>query len=425
MIMKTKKSINLASLLFLTTVLFIFFNSCDKNFNNNDTPTPSTNVGDTLWVHQVPGDINVMYIHDTPLAIGLDGSIYYDAYGSWNGDVTEPDRIYAVNKNDGSLKWKTEPLGTWMLSDIMVGDDGTIYVENYTKIYSINPATGAINWEWEVPQTLPLDGRDVYTYEGLGGLALANNGDIITKTNQSGVYYRAMYCISSDGAMKWHRFISATNIPITIGYGGTIYDFERDASYLGLLTATNPNTGALIWSMPAALVSGANNITIADNGNIITLIHTDTLACINPENHNFIWKTAASTVQDYKYISPDGFIYLYDQLGTYLYNVTTGNKEAGPVLLPHSTTFDSKGHLLGIISDYNPYLTVTDNAGEIIWENRMDGFYGWSVAISSDNIVYVANAKKLYAIQSDAPLANKGWPKYSHDNRNTFNYSKH
>ncbi len=423
--MKTKKSINLASLLLLTMVLFFSFNSCDKIFNDDNPLKPSASVGDTLWVHQVPGDLNEMYIRDAPLAIGLDGSLYYDAYGSWNGNPTKPDRIYAVNKNDGSLKWKSEPLGTWMLSDIMVGDDGTIYVENGASLFSINPNTGAINWEWKVPQTLPLDGNDVYTYGGLGGLALANNGDIITKANQSGSYHRAMYCISSDGTMKWYRFIGAENNPITIGEGGTIYDFEHDAS-TQLLTASNPNTGELIWTMHAATGSGANNITIADNGNIITLIHTDTLICINSNNHNTLWRTPAGTWQDYKTISPDGFLYLYDQFtGTYLYNITTGNQEAGQVTLPHLYNFDSKGHLVGIISDNDPYLSVTDNTGEMIWKNRMDAFYGRTVAISSDKIVYIANGKKLYAIQGDAPLANKGWPKFSHDNRNTFNYSKH
>jgi len=203
-------------------------------------------------------------------------------------------------------------------------------------LYSIDPNTGAFNWVWEVPHTLSLDGNDIFTYGELGGMALANNG------------------------------------------------------------------------------------------NIITLFSTDTLVCIDPENHNIIWRTPASTWQDYKFISPDGFLYLYDQFtGFYFYNVSTGIQEGGPLTLPTRPTFDSGGHLVGVFSDNDPYLIVTDNTGKMIWENRMDGFYGWSVAISSDNIVYIANGKKLYAIQSDAPLANKGWPKFSHDNRNTFNYSKH
>jgi len=47
----------------------------------------------------------------------------------------EAERIYAVNKTDGSLKWKTEPLDMWHLnSNIMIGDDGTIYIEAYTKL---------------------------------------------------------------------------------------------------------------------------------------------------------------------------------------------------------------------------------------------------------------------------------------------------
>jgi len=151
------------------------------------------------------------------LIVEKDGSIYYSASGgqaNW-----ESSRIYAINKTDGSLKWKTEPLAIWHLnSNIVVGDDGTIYVLSYTKLYSIDPNTGAFNWVWEVPHTI----GDYYTYGEVGGLALANNGDLIFKTNGGGSYYRALYCVGSDGQTKWHHFIGAEGTPITIGYNGTI-----------------------------------------------------------------------------------------------------------------------------------------------------------------------------------------------------------
>ena len=56
------------------------------------------------------------------MAIGTDGSIYYLADG---GMATwEATRVYAINKDDGSLKWKTDALEIWHPnSNIIVADD--------------------------------------------------------------------------------------------------------------------------------------------------------------------------------------------------------------------------------------------------------------------------------------------------------------
>jgi len=58
----------------LTITFFVFFTSCGIN---SDTPIPSSNVGDTLWIHEKPVVENTTWIRDMPMAIGKDGSIYY------------------------------------------------------------------------------------------------------------------------------------------------------------------------------------------------------------------------------------------------------------------------------------------------------------------------------------------------------------
>ncbi|NIA19508.1 MAG: hypothetical protein GWP07_03620 [Xanthomonadaceae bacterium] len=79
-------------------------------------------------------------------------------------------------------------------------------------------------------------------------------------------------------------------------------------------------------------------------------------------------------------------------------------------------TIDSLGRLCGTMGS-DGHLSINDSAGTVVWEN--------SIAISSDKVIYIANGKKVYALQGDATLASSGWPKYSHDNRNTSNVNKH
>jgi len=403
-------------ILLISAIIISFSSSCEKD----DDITVST--GDTLWIHQIPQGEKEHWIDAKPLAIGYDGTIYYSAGGgSSNWD---PESIYAVNKSDGSLKWQTQALATWHInSNVIVGDDGTVYVASYTKLYSINPADGSFNWVWEVPETITVNGNDLYTYGELGPMTLANNGDLIIKTTGDGSYYRALYCIGSGGTMKWYRFIGSENTDIVIGKYGEIIDFEHD-DVGQKLTVSNADDGSLMWSIPANVISAADNITIADNGDIITFIHTDSLIRVNPLTHSVLWKTAASTSSDAKTFDSDGNLFLYDQwAGCSVYDISTGTLIKSDVNLPQNPVIDSKNQLMGIISDWHPHMSVTDNSGNIIWESNID-ISGNSIAVSDDNIIYFSDSKNVYAVQGDAGLNKNAWPKMSHDNRNTNNYSK-
>ena len=419
-----KKLIHFSLVAGLLVTIFWLTPSCDLlTTPNNPDSTQQTVLGDTLWSHQLTWTTNELWINEAPLALGKDGSIYYTASGGQSN--WEAERVYALNKTDGSLKWKTEPLAIWHLnSNVMVGDDGTIYVASYTKLYSIDPSSGSFNWVWEVPQTLPgNDGNDVYTYGELGNIALANNGDIITKTTGSGSYYRALYCIGTDGTMKWHRFIGSENNPITIGYQGTIYDYEHDNNGL-FLTASNPTTGQLIWSIPSSIGDGNANVTIADNGDVIAHIANDTIIRIDPEDNHTIWKTVATMNYKNMVFGAQGSLYLYDQwTGTSIVDIQTGKVVGDPISgISSSPVIDSKEHLIGFFYSSN-HTGAIDNTGKIIWESKVAGF-AKSTIISDEKIVYSSNSKTVYAIQSDAGMAKSNWPRFSHDNRNTFNFSK-
>ena len=416
---------NLFKILPLIILLTVqtFFSGCFR-LDDIFAPDNINNPGDTLWTHQLPEQDPAHYIGKA-LAIGTDGTLYYEASGgqaNW-----DPVQIYAVNKSDGSLKWESEPLMSWHINgfDLMVGDNGNIYVTSEYKLYSINPADGSFNWVWEVPQTLPGEnGNDVYSYGELGPMALTNDNDIIIKTTGGGSYYRALYRIGNDGTMQWFRFIGSEETPIIIGKDGTIFDQEHSTE--GLLTATDPENGSLIWSIPAISGSAYNNMIITNGGDIITKTSGDTLARINPANGDTVWTVSAGTWQDDKYMDADENIILFDQFtGSYIYNSSNGAVIQTELPLPHGIAIDSKNQIYGTLSDSDPILSVTDEDGNIIWQYEVGQVGYFSPSISDDKTVYwITGDQRIISLKTDAELAHSGWPKFSHDKRNTFNSNK-
>jgi outer membrane protein assembly factor BamB len=413
--MKKLNSIILSA--FFAIFLFLYFGSCETK---KEDPKPTTQVGDTLWIHTKPALENTTYISNMALAIGKDGTVYYEADGgtlNW-----ESSRIYAINKNDGSLKWKTEPLAIWHPnSNILVDDNGVIYMLSYTKLYSINPETGAFNWEWEVPTTILHDGNEVYSYGEVGGLALADNGDLIFKTNGSGVYYRAMYCVSPQGNTRWYRVIGATINNITIGYYGTIYDYQSDMG-VKYLYAIYPEDGSVRWRKKLNYhEAAANNIVVNQNGHLICS-SSDSLALVNVDIGEYVGKVALSVSEKQKIVDINGFIYVYD-VWSGLHVIDSQNGVEKEILnIGYNCITDEKGRLYRVSLDkFNCYT----NTGELSWSFTTGGANPAAIALSNDNILYVASSEKVFAIQGDAPLPQNVWACPTHDNRNTFNFSKH
>ncbi|MCD6246588.1 PQQ-binding-like beta-propeller repeat protein [candidate division WOR-3 bacterium] len=420
----------LRPLIFLPFAIFVisllYFTGCSfiDDFIND---TLTGNAGDTLWTYQLQ-DAG-FHISSSPLAIGPDGTIYFAAGGGgWNSTDWEPQRIFALNKSDGSLKWKSEQLETWHINSyIVIGDDGTIYVSSATKLYSINPNNGSFNWVWEVPQTLPNGtGSDVYTYGELGPIALASDGSIITKTSGSGSYSRALYNISTSGNINWYYFIYSTpaGTPISVGNNGTIYIFDfTNSNNMYCIRAINPDNGELIWETTANIMEYANNIVIANNGDIIAFVAQDSLARIDYSNHQITWKINVDSHKN-KFIDNNGNLIVFNQYtGSSLYNTSNGNLVNNSLTLPHDLLIDDNNQLYGVISDWSPHLSVTDISGNIQWESAMN-INGGTIALSSDKVVYFISDNNIFALQADGALAHSGWPKFSHDNRNTFNATK-
>lgn len=158
--------------------------------------------------------------------IGLDGTVYILSWDKY---------IYAIN-SDGTLKWKYYVNTGWG-ANVAIGPAGTIYLVTisnsspypYDRIYALNPDDGTLKW-----------------IRGARGTpAIASDGTIyVGSMGRSDKHIRAL---NPDGTLKW-KYKTKISSPPAIGNDGTIY-FGNYGSYgfNDFVRALNPD-GTIKWS---------------------------------------------------------------------------------------------------------------------------------------------------------------------------------
>jgi outer membrane protein assembly factor BamB len=137
--------------------------------------------------------------------IGDDGTIYVISFDC---------NLHAVNPN-GTMIWKTY-LGQAGTSPT-IGLDGTIYC-GYRDLYAINPENGSVKWVYDVPGTVE------------GGTPCSSiDGTIYLGTWEGGY----LIAVNPDGTEQWRKNIGYfTDSPPAISADGTVYiGSHEDAFY--------------------------------------------------------------------------------------------------------------------------------------------------------------------------------------------------
>jgi len=416
----------------------LFMGSCES-FDwppNRNTANP----GDTLWIHDLPGTDSLFIDHS--LAIGTDGSVYYAAGGGtvhWTAS-----RIHAINKSDGSLKWRSGTLDHMGLSsEIVVGDDGTIYVIGFYTLYAIDPANGSFKWTWEVPETLPApDGNGrVFTKGQIGALALTDDGDLALGSVGSGVYSRALYLVSKSGTMVWANLNAnggAIYTGISIGKNNTAFYLTTllfGDAFKYAVAAADLSSGSIKWKTEIKSAgTGLNNIAINDDGTLCVAFSKPdeneiVLHKLDPGNGQIIWSGQEAVYPTSKLFDPSGQIILLDG-GFRTFDGSGVETHFQP---GQFGSFDAKGRMVGSGSiDRIPLMFCYTTSGILDFSVGMAGLMGFEMVISTDKVVYgIINLHpvsriptQICAIQSDSPLSGSNWPRLGHDNRNTSNINK-
>jgi outer membrane protein assembly factor BamB len=212
--------------------------------------------GSELWSFQTKGPVNVPSgsIFASP-SIGTDGTVYI-------AGLYDPN-LYALNPNDGSLKWTChfESQG-WPFASPVIAPDGTIYQSLLydSNLYAIEPNTGTIMWEsrgatdgWSEPAL----GPDSTIYVSVGPFLQA---------------------LDPNGGIKWANSLRlASGFTLAVGNNGLIYAASND----GYLYVFNPDGKEIArfqsngW--PNLPVIAADNMVIVSDAEDYSVLITDAI----------------------------------------------------------------------------------------------------------------------------------------------------
>lgn len=292
-------------------------------------------------------------------AIGKDGTIYIAGLPK---DIFSSKRahLYALNSN-GTLKWEFLLDGNSPMREIIVDQNGTIYLPSghnraTTKdicIYAINPDG-------------TLKGKHPIKDEPFSCNALGKDGTIYFGTHNN-----HFYAINPDGTQRWDRetkphALQGNESSPAISQDTTIY-FGSNNGYLYAVTPNNDlkwqtDLGSAVrYSSPAIGKDGT--IYIVGSGQYMpNFFKKGQIFAINPENGSIKWQYTIeeeATIINSPTIGRDGTIYI-------------------------GTLWDGEYSLT------NGYLHAINPDGTVKWKYKIQGYIsGGAPAIGEDGVVYI------------------------------------
>jgi outer membrane protein assembly factor BamB len=219
--------------------------------------------GSLLWSFETngPGEVLEGSILASP-AIGIDGTVYI-------GGLYDPN-LYAIDPNNGSVKWKCSfESDGWPFVSPVVADDGTIYQSLLydSNLYAINYKTGAIIWYVDLadPNTGFYDpdyGDNYPDADGWSEPVIGPDGTVYVSLDDP--YLRA---VDPNGTIKWATALGTLGgFTLTVGSDGNIYAAGDD----GFLYVVNPNGENVAqfqsdsW-LSYPVIAADNTIIVADS----------------------------------------------------------------------------------------------------------------------------------------------------------------
>lgn len=218
-----------------------------------------------------------------------DGSLAYVAAGA---------SVYAVNLADGTQAWsfpEKPSAAKLFLAAPVLTSDGQLIVGGFDHgLYSLDPATGTINWEFK-------NALDRY----IGSVLVAN--DMIYAPNAD---YK-VYALDMMGNLKWTAAAKQSIWGAPVFDGNTLYVGSLDRR----IYAFNGDDGTELWKTDVGGAVLSSPVTDQDNPLFVTTFSGELLA-LDKANGEIIWRLS---FDDRIWSSPvmdGGYLYFGDNQGT-------------------------------------------------------------------------------------------------------------
>jgi outer membrane protein assembly factor BamB len=217
-----------------------------------------------------------------PASIAEDGTIYVSTTNvSWFYDH---DFLYAINPNDGSIKWSID-MHSGSMGSPSIGSDGTIYAGDY-NLWAINPIDGSIKWIYYLDTddkklrsspTISANGIiyftvnkdppfDRYTTELI---AVDSNGNELFQKKLTDGWLISSPVISSDGTI--YVFSYSDEEVSRRGYNSHGYLHAFGSGEVKNISITHPNKGVVYLFGNEWLNTGLNSAICVGPINVDTI----------------------------------------------------------------------------------------------------------------------------------------------------------
>jgi outer membrane protein assembly factor BamB len=231
----------------------------------------------------------------------------------------EENAVYALRRGDGHRLWQrafpkigTDPFtsmvyGMWRWRGrviVLIGQ-----VSAHSRLYSLNSATGAVNW------TLPLGGQGE-----LGSQALTGDGGLAMIRGQATLTVADL----ATGRIRWARTGVHSDGPVAAG--GVLI-----AGASGEIRGFSPRTGKLLWTrtgmpeQPSLLVSAGRVIVSDDTQNVYPPVPLWPVTALSPATGRTLWRTGTRTALYGQSAGPSGVAVVNSGRQLILIDAVTGH----------------------------------------------------------------------------------------------------
>jgi parallel beta-helix repeat protein len=247
--------------------------------------------GSELWTFQTKGCsiVPTGSIFASP-AIGADGIVYI-------AGLYEPN-LYALDPNDGSVKWVCSRRTGWSYASPVVAENGTIYQTMLFEpnLYAIEPNNGAIIWAKSLVEDLinPSSGWFDPSYaKNYGGYAdgwsepvLGPDGTIYVSFDDP--YLRA---VEPNGSIKWVTPLGTLGgFTLTVGSNGLIYA-AGDDGYMYVLDQNG-------WQVARFKSDSSLNYPVIAKDNVIIITDANNKSLLITHTNNTVWAISREGCRD-------------------------------------------------------------------------------------------------------------------------------
>ncbi len=296
-------------------------------------------------------------------------------------------KLYAVNTQDGSLKWAFETEDAVVASPAIceAGEDVVYAASKDGNLYSLNVSDGSLKWTFETGGAV------------VSAPAVAD-GNVFVGSNDNNIYA----VDAEEGTAVWTFETAGAVAPSPVlGQDGTLYA----GSYDGNLYALDPQDGSQRWSfaVDGALISSPS---VGDDGAVYVGCSARNIYAIDPGDGTELWRfETGGRIRSAPLAAGDGIIYagstdgklyaLNSDDGTANWSMSTGAQiVTTPVLGAEGTVY-----VCG--TDKNLY-AVDRESGMVKWQFRADAPLRLSSPVIAEDgsAVYVASyGGRLYAVE--------------------------